>query len=192
MPAQNEALERARALQDSNDGGRNQQQDQSQSQSQNRNTGGAQGRSTADPISGRDPVVVPTVAPIVRNDDGTVQIVMPDVSATIAAITARATDPNRNPNVHSNDRPGADRNGDRDPPSSTGSKRKSTRDRNNDHKTPTPTPRAGSDPDSLIPDIPDIGPAFGSNANSNGKDCQDPFAALPEDQRPKNWPFDNC
>jgi len=204
MPAQNEALERARALQDGN-GGRNQNQDQGSNRDSDQNRD--QNRRTVDPPGNAAPVIVPTiampavvaptVAPIVRNDDGSVQIVMPDVNATIAAITARATDPNRNPNVNGNSRPGADRNV-KDPTPSAGSKKKSARDRNNDRKTPTPRAGSGSrsDSDSVIPDMPDIGRIIGNNdngnGNGNGKDCQDPFAALPADKRPKDFPFDKC
>ena len=73
VAAQNDALDRARALQ----GGGNQRE------------------------SGSDnPVIVP--APVISSDtdpDGSVEVVMPDVDAMIDEITARATDPNRNPNV---------------------------------------------------------------------------------------------
>jgi hypothetical protein len=29
-------------------------------------------------------------------------------------------------------------------------------------------------------------------SGSNGQDCKDPFAGLPEDMRPEDFPFDNC
>src|SRR5215210_167934 len=72
IPAQNDALERARALQ----GGGNSDRDSDNS------------------------VIVP--APVITEDTNpgdSVEVVMPDVDAMIDEITARATDPNRNPNV---------------------------------------------------------------------------------------------
>ena len=71
VPAQNDAMERARALQ-----------------------GGNSDRDND------DPVIVP--APVIIDDpssEGAVEVVMPDVDAMIDEITARATDPTRNPNV---------------------------------------------------------------------------------------------
>src|SRR5215208_1115123 len=78
VPAQNDALERARVLQDQSGGDRNGNRDR----------------------GSNDPVIVP--APVITDDtspDGSVEVVMPDVDAMIDEITARATDPNRNPNV---------------------------------------------------------------------------------------------
>ena len=64
---------------------------------------GTAGRRGSERESGPDTdntVIVP--APVITDDggrDGSVEVVMPDVDAMIDEITARATDPNRNPNV---------------------------------------------------------------------------------------------
>jgi hypothetical protein len=29
-------------------------------------------------------------------------------------------------------------------------------------------------------------------SGNDGQSCDDPFASLPEDQRPENFPFNNC
>jgi hypothetical protein len=78
-PAQNDALDRARALQDDAEDG-----------------DGDRGRS--------DPVDVPAIVPaeavtITERGDGSREIVVNDVDAMIDEITASVTDPNRNPNV---------------------------------------------------------------------------------------------
>jgi hypothetical protein len=80
VPAQNDAMERVRAMQDDADG-----------------DDGDENRDAFEPI------VVPEIVPAneVTTDrrDGSVEIVMPDVDAMIDEITAQVTDPNRNPNV---------------------------------------------------------------------------------------------
>ena len=117
VPAQNDALERARALQ-----GR-------------RMTRGNPDRDSD------NAVIVP--APVIRDDpgpDGSVEVVMPDVDAMIDEITARATDPNRNPNVGT---PAADpgRIDDREVTEPRENQRKSARDRNR-NRTPTSNSRS--------------------------------------------------
>jgi hypothetical protein len=110
---------------------------------------------------------------VVPSTNGAVEVQMPDVQATIDAITAQTLDPNRNPNVGNAGRviTGRDQT-----PTTNNSKRKTPRNR----KTPTPTPITGRST------MPSIQP--GNSRNNN--DC--PFANLPEDQRPTNWPFDDC
>ena len=165
-PAQNDALERARALQD-----------------------GA--NSSGNPDRARDNAdIVP--APVITDDgnrEGSVEIVMPDVDAMIDEITARATDPNRNPNTgnggrgNSNLDQGDDKREVVKPPQN---RRKSARDRNQ-NRTPTSNSRSVADP--VVPNIPVIVPRGSGN---NGQQCDDPFASLPADQRPENFPFSNC
>jgi hypothetical protein len=167
-PAQNDALERARALQ-------------------------VQGG--ADPSGNRDgdgdnAVIVPaSVITDDANPDGSVEIVMPDVDAMIDEITARATDPNRNPNVGNAGRgnSGLDQGDDnREVVKPRESRRKSTRDRNRNR---TSTSNSRSAHDSVNPDMPVIVPRGSGN---DGQACEDPFASLPEDMRPENFPFNNC
>jgi hypothetical protein len=169
-PAQNDALERARALQVQAQGG-------------------------ADPSGnpdrdGDNAIIVP--APVITDDanpDGSVEIVMPDVDAMIDEITARATDPNRNPNVGNAGlgNSGLDQGDDnREVIKPRESRRKSTRDRN---RTRTPTSNSRSARDSVNPDMPVIVPRGSGN---DGQACEDPFASLPEDKRPENFPFNNC
>jgi hypothetical protein len=166
--AQNDALERARAL---------------------------QGQGGADPSENRDgdgdnAIIVP--APVITDDgnpDGSVEIVMPDVDAMIDEITARATDPNRNPNVGNADRgnSGLDQGDEnREVVKPRESRRKSARDRNRNRTT---TSNSRSARDSVIPDLPVIVPRGSGN---DGQECEDPFASLPEDMRPENFPFNNC
>ena len=90
VPAQNDALERARALQD--DDGNDEER------------------------GGAPPVIEPAaIASITEGRDGSMEIVVPDVDAMIDEITAQVTDPNRNPNVGDAGRDeNADRNRDED------------------------------------------------------------------------------
>ena len=77
VPAQNEALERARALQDDD-------------------SDDDRGSSDAPGV----PVIEPAeAATITEGRDGSMEIVVPDVDAMIDEITAQVTDPDRNPNV---------------------------------------------------------------------------------------------
>ena len=160
VPAQNDALERARALQDQGQRGGNSDRD------------------------GDNPVVVP--APVIRDDGGSdrsVEVEMPDVDAMIDEITARATDPNRNPNAGN-----ADRGREVSDPEVTqprANQRKSARGRNR-NRTPSSNNRTA---DPVIPNVPVIVPRGSGN---NGQDCQDPFASLPKDKRPQDFPFNNC
>jgi hypothetical protein len=160
VPAQNDALERARALQ----GGGNTDRD-----SDNR-------------------VIVP--APVNRDDAGSDrpgEVAMPDVEAMIDEITARATDPNRNPNTGTAGR--GQEVSDREVTEPRTNRRKSARDRNR-NRTPTSTNRAS---DSVIPNLPVIVPRGSENGSgNNGQDCEDPFASLPADMRPEGFPFNNC
>ncbi len=166
VPAQNDALERARALQ-----------------------GGANSSGNRDRDSDTSDIVP---APVIVDDasrQGSVEIVMPDVDAMIDEITARATDPNRNPNVGNAGRgnSGLDQGDDnREVIKPRESRRKSTRDRN---RTRTPTSNSRSARDSVNPDLPVIVPRGSGN---DDQECEDPFARLPEDMRPENFPFDNC
>ena len=166
VPAQNDALERARALQGGADSSGNRDED------------------------GDTPVVVP--APVIVEDasrEGSVEIVMPDVDAMIDEITTRATDPNRNPNVGNAGRGNSGRaQGDDDPVvvEPRQNRRKSARDRNR-NRAPTSNSRSVSE--SVIPDVPVIVPRGSGN---DGQACEDPFAGLPEDMRPDNFPFNNC
>ena len=176
VPAQNDALERARALQGSGDGDR--------AETGNRDNG--------------NPVIVP--APIVPSEggrDSTVEIVMPDVDAMIDEITARATDPNRNPNVANAGQSDSSRARDNDdghvmtePPEN---RRKSARERINERnrgRSSTSSSRSVVvDPVVPIQNVPVIVPSVPGN---DDQECEDPFANLPEDMRPDNFPFSNC
>jgi hypothetical protein len=156
VAAQNDALERARALQGGADPSGNPDRD-------NANSG--------------------VTAPVIVDDGsrgGSVEIVMPDVDAMIDEITARATDPNRNPNVGN---AGTD-NLEVVEPRQT--RRKSARDRNRNR---APTSNSRSVPEPVIPNVPVIVPRGSGN---DGQSCEDPFASLPEDKRPENFPFNNC
>jgi hypothetical protein len=176
VPAQNDALERARALQGSGNGDR--------AETGNRDNA--------------DPVIVP--APIVPSEggrDGTVEIVMPDVDAMIDEITARATDPNRNPNVGNVGQQDSDRTLDNDDVSVVAepreNRRKSARERINERNRGRSS-TSGSrsvvvEPVVPIPNVPVIVPSGPGNDN---QECEDPFANLPEDMRPDNFPFSNC
>jgi hypothetical protein len=160
VPAQNDALERARALQ-----------------------GGNPDRDSD------DSVIVP--APVIPDDpssDGSVEVVMPDVDAMIDEITARATDPNRNPNVGNAGR--GDDDDDREVVEPRENRRKSARERINErnrNRAPTSNSRSAREP--VIPDVPVIVPRGSGN---DSQECEDPFASLPEDMRPEGFPFNNC
>jgi hypothetical protein len=163
VPAQNDALERARALQGQ----------------------GQEGQ--GDGNSDRDsdiPVVVP--APVIRDagPDRSVEVEMPDVDAMIDEITARATDPNRNPNVGNAGR--GQEVGDREVTDPGANQRKSARDRSR-NRTQTSNSRAVPNP--VNPNVPVVVPR---GSTTNGQDCGDPFAGLPEDMRPEGFPFNNC
>ena len=161
VAAQNDALERARALQ-----------------------GGAD--PSDDPFRDtRNPVVMP--APVIVDDgsrQGAVEIVMPDVDVMIDEITARATDPNRNPNVGNvGSIQGADN---REVVEPGQTRRKSARERNRNRASSS---NSRTVPEPVIPNVPAIVPRGSGN---NGQSCEDPFASLPEDKRPENFPFNNC
>jgi hypothetical protein len=165
-PAQSDAMATVRAMQDQN--------------RPNRNDNG--NRSSAAPTfpignsNASDPLTAPTpIAPVVvPSTNGAVDVQMPDVQATIDAITAQTLDPNRNPNAGNAGRVITGR--DQTPTTNSG-KRKNPR---GNRKTPTPTPITGR---SNVPGI--------QRGNSSGNDdC--PFNNLPVDQRPTNWPFDDC
>jgi hypothetical protein len=162
VPAQNDALERARALQvqDGEDPGRN-------------------------PDRANDnPVIVDD-----GNREGSVEIVMPDVDAMIDEITARATDPNRNPNVGNAGRGNSGRAQGNDKPvvvEPRQNRRKSARERNS-NRAPTSNSRSVSEP--VVPNMPVVVPRGSGN---DGQACEDPFASLPEDMRPEDFPFNNC
>ena len=168
VPAQNDALERARALQDQSGGDRNGNRDR----------------------GSNDPVIVP--APVITDDtspDGSVEVVMPDVDAMIDEITARATDPNRNPNVGNAGRGNSGRAQKDDDPvvvEPAQNRRKSARDRNRNRPS---TSNSRPAPAPVVPNVPVIVPR---NSGNNGQACEDPFANLPEDMRPDNFPFNNC
>jgi hypothetical protein len=166
VAAQNDALDRARALQ----GGGNTDR------------------------AGDNPVIVP--AQVISSDtgpDGSVEVVMPDVDAMIDEITARATDPNRNPNVANVGRGDSGRDQEDDnlvviEPREN--RRKSARERIDDRNRNTaPTSNNRSAPDPVIPNVPVIVPRGSGN---DGQNCEDPFASLPEDRRPQGFPFNNC
>lgn len=126
------------------------------------------------------PPIVPSAdAPISSSRDKPVEVVMPDVDAMIDEITARTLDPNRNPNVGDAGRGVIDRdNNNRD-----ANNRKNSRDRG---RSKTPTPRAG------VPNIVPSSPRGNSRPGQSQGQCDNPFAALPPDKQPKNFPFDNC
>jgi hypothetical protein len=159
-PAQNDALERARALQGGSD-------------------------PSGNPDGANDnPVIVDD-----GNREDSVEIVMPDVDAMIDEITTRATDPNKNPNAGNAGRGNSGRAQEDDKrevvkPPQNGRKSGRDRDRN---RTPTSNSRSVADP--VVPNVPVIVPRGSGN---DGQACEDPFASLPEDMRPENFPFNNC
>ncbi|MDQ3225510.1 MAG: hypothetical protein M3Q50_02600, partial [Chloroflexota bacterium] len=165
VPAQNDALARARALQ----GGSSLDEDDDQG--------------SVDPVA--PAIDIPEVVldegdiPVVTGRDGTVEIVMPDVDAMIEEITSRATDPARNPNVTGAGTSANDRG-----TTSGNNRRKSARDRINERRgRRTTVPISSSVPNTGIPvDEP----------NQNQGECEDPFANLPADMRPDNFPFSDC
>jgi hypothetical protein len=163
VPSGNEAMERVRAMQDERAADRDQ-------------------RRADDEENGQQIEIPAIVAPtIVSGNGGTVEIVVPDVDAMIEEITARATDPNRNPNVISNGRDDSDRSpsATRDDEKKDAKKRNNSRGRSNRRTTPSV----------VVPVVPPIQPVRPGNGDSE-QDC--PFANLPEDQRPQDWPFGNC
>jgi hypothetical protein len=166
VAAQNDALDRARALQ-----------------------GGGNTDRASD-----NPVIVPAqVIPDDTGPDRSVEVVMPDVDAMIDEITARATDPNRNPNVANAGRGDSGRDQEDDNlvvVEPRENRRKSARERIEDRNRSTaPTSNNRSAPDPVIPNVPVIVPRGSGN---DGQDCEDPFASLPADRRPQGFPFNNC
>ena len=117
---------------------------------------------------------------------------MPDVDAMIDEITARATDPNRNPNVGNADRGNSSR-GEEDDDlelvEPRENRRKSARERINERNRNRATSNSRSAPAPVIPDVPVIVPRGSGN---DSQECEDPFANLPEDMRPEGFPFNNC
>ena len=164
VPAQNDAMERARALQ-----------------------GGNSDRDND------DPVIVP--APVIIDDpssEGAVEVVMPDVDAMIDEITARATDPTRNPNVGNANRGNSSRGQEDDDlelVEPRENRRKSARERINERNRNRATSNSRSAPAPVVPDVPVIVPRGSGN---DSQECEDPFANLPEDMRPEGFPFNNC
>lgn len=135
------------------------------------------------------PVMMPTVT---VGNGGAVEVQVPDVDAMIDEITARTLDPNRNPNVADDGRRVTDANGDDAEDSDTANgKKKSARERINERKKrKTPTPQEGSG-NSNLPNMPNM-PGNDGQPGQNGGECRDPFANLPEEQRPTNFPFNDC
>ena len=176
-PAENEALERVRAMQD-------------EARQNDRESSGDATFDMPD-IAVPTPAASNAIEPVANErDNPAIAAVpdMPDVDAMIEEITARATDPDRNPNVRDEDRPGVDRDNDgRADPTATpaNGKKKNAR---NARKTPTPTSRngRGNDKDKDAPVIQPGGPGA-----ENGE-CRNPFSNLPENMQPKDFPFNEC
>jgi hypothetical protein len=171
VQSQNDNLERARELQDG--GNRGGQDDR----------GGSQEDFPEIVVPTPDIDIPEIVAaddvPVIQRRDGSVEVIMPDVDAMIDEITARATDPNRNPNVGDAGRSRANRDDSGDEPTPTPRRnRKKARDK-----------ESGS-PITNVADSPSFPVIEPSNPGRGGDDC--PFANLPEDQRPKDWPFGDC
>ena len=167
VPAQNDALERARALQ-----------------------GGADQDGNRDG-NGDDPLIVP--APVITDadSDDSLEVAMPDVEAMIDEITARATDPDRNPNVGNAGRgnSGRDRDDDdREVAEPRENRRKSARERINERNRDRATSNSRSARDTVV-NVPVIVPRGSGN---DAQECDDPFANLPEDMRPEGFPFNDC
>jgi hypothetical protein len=156
-------------------------------QDEQRNNGPAAGATDSQDKKRRnDPVIIPTieipavVMPTIaagnagRSNDPNV-VAMPDVDAMIGEITARATDPNRNPNVNNPGRQvieSSNDNGNNNRNMPTPVKRKSSKDKSKGAKTPTPTSQVRPN----IPVMPNIG-----NNSQQGRDnhpgvCTDPTA----------------
>lgn len=175
-PAQNEALERVRAMQD----------DARQGDSRSLDNPASDSPDSAAPT----PAVSNTIVPVDgKRDNPAIAAVpdMPDVDAMIEDITARATNPDRNPNVKDGDRPAVDRDNDGrpDPTATPASGKKKTA-----RKTPTPTNRSGRGNDkNKDTDAPAIQPGGPGNQND---ECRNPFSNLPEDMQPKDFPFNDC
>jgi hypothetical protein len=163
-PAQNDALERARAL-------------------QGRDQGGSSDRDSDDPV-----VVPAAVRPDDAGRDGSVETAMPDVEAMIDEITARATDPNRNPNVGDAGRgdSGRDQDGNRGVTEPRENRRKSARERINERSRNS---NSRSARERAISNLPVIVPRGSGN---DSQECEDPFANLPADMRPEGFPFNDC
>jgi hypothetical protein len=183
VPVQNDALERAREIQEAADPG----------DEENR-------ENRANP----DPIIVPAEdnGPVVTGPDGSVEIVMPDVDAMIDEIAARATDPDRNSNADNDDRSNNDRNGngedrdggrDRADNSRAGSppenRRKSARERVIERVNRQPPPANNNSGGGQPPANEPVWP--GNNGNGNGGECRNPFENIPEHLRPENFPFNN-
>ena len=177
VPAQNDALERARALQEGNG---------ERTENGNRDN--------------TNPVIVE--APIVPSDggrDGTVEIVMPDVDAMIEEITARATNPDANPNVGNAGQHDSGRARDNEENRSVAepreNRRKSARERIAERRGRSSTSSSRSVVEPVIPDVPvvvEVPVIVPGGPGNSGQECEDPFANLPEDMRPENFPFNNC
>lgn len=165
VPSGNDARDRVRAIQDDINGNINQRR----------------GRNNAGNDS-QDVVPVAVAPTIVAGNGGSVEIVVPDVDAMIDEITARTTDPNRNPNIGSAGRAIQDR--------GTNSDRDDNSGRNDNNKKKKPNSRGNRRPTTVVvPVAPSIQPGNTGNQGNQG-DC--PFSNLPEDQRPKDWPFGDC
>ena len=171
VPAQNDALERARALQE---GGR----------VENR------ARNSADPV-----IEPAQIVPGEVGRDGTVEVVMPDVDAMIDEITARAIEPNRNPNVgysgQSDSGSAQSDDDDRVVTEPSQNRRKSARERINERNRGRQS-NSSNRPVVVQPVVPNVPVIVPSGPGNNGQECEDPFANLPEDMRPDNFPFSNC
>jgi hypothetical protein len=157
VPVENEAMERVRAMQEERIANRDQRRARDDE---------GDGRQIENPA-----IVAPT---IVAGNGGAVEIVVPDVDAMIAEITARASDPNRNPNVN---------------PVGRGRSETTSRDDDDDKETKKRSSRGRNRRASPSVVVPSIEPGTSGNVG-NQDDC--PFANLPEEQRPQNWPFDDC
>jgi hypothetical protein len=177
VPAQNDALERARALQGQGDS--------------DRAANGNRNNNSADSVIVEAPIV-----PSETGRGGTVEIVMPDVDAMIDEITARATDPNRNPNVAnagpSNSGRAQDNDGGNVVTEPRENRRKSARERINERNSArSSTSRSPSVVVPVVPN-PNVPVIVPSGPGNDDQECEDPFANLPEDMRPENFPFSNC
>lgn len=169
-PAQSDAMATVRAMQDQNGPIRNNNRDDNGNRSSAAPTFPIGNSNASDPLTAPTPIV-PVVVP---STNGAVEVQMPNVQATIDAITAQTLDPKRNPNVGDAGRVITGR--DQTPTANSG-KRKSPR---GNRKTPTPTPISGR---STVP---------GTQRGNGGGNDDCPFNNLPAEQRPTNWPFDDC
>jgi hypothetical protein len=172
MPAQNDALERARSLQNDDERG------------------------------GSEPAGAPTdVVTITEGRNGSMEIVVPDVDAMIEEITAQVTDPNRNPNVGNPARSQSGRDREPDDPDDSArerasdgrepaveNRRRSARERISDRNRRPVAPASRANREVLPP----IQNGSGPIANQGGDECNSSFENLPEDRRPQGFPFDDC